>query len=187
MPILKSLLATSLFTLILVGCATPALHAPSDGWAFDGRLSVRQGEQRLAGLARWQHAGQRDEVHLRTPLGQTVARLVREPSGVTLETPDAAPYTAPDAETLTREYLGLPLPLSGLVWWVRGEADPARPHTAETRDGTLIQLKQDGWVIDYRARFDDGLPQKLDAERDGLKLRLVIDAWVTPDADVPPP
>jgi outer membrane lipoprotein LolB len=169
---------TTLVVAALAGCATPpALVAPIAGWAFEGRLSLTRDDTRVAGLASWQHAPERDALQLRSPLGQTVATLVRDQHGVTLDTGDAAPLTAPDAETLTQRVLGLPLPLSGLVWWVRGEPDPARAAEHQ-RDATgITQIRQDGWVIDYAARFADGLPKKLDASRDGLRLRLVIDRW----------
>jgi len=162
--------AAGLFVLV-AGCATPPV-APPHGWAFDGRLSLTRGDERLSGQLSWRHADATDDLQLRTPLGQTVARIVRDPGGVTLETADER-FHAPDAEALTRDRLGMAIPLSGLAWWVRGQPDPARPHASDPPAG----FRQDGWVIAYRERFDDGRPKKIDAIRADLRLKLVIDAW----------
>lgn len=176
------LLAALPLLVALAGCAVAPIGggAPEGGWAFDGRLSVVEDDTRIAGHAHWQHSAARDELQLRTPLGQTVARIVRDAAGVTLETPDEAPRTAADAETLTREVLGVSLPVAGLAWWVRGQADPARPAEWSPADADPpVRLRQDGWTIDYQERFADGLPRKLDASRGTLTLRLIIDQWAT--------
>lgn len=166
-------LVASCLLAALAGCASVSPPvAPERGWAFDGRLALTSGEDNLSGQLSWRHGAGTDELDLRTPLGQTVARIVRDPDGVTLETSDAR-YRAPDAEALTRERLGVAIPLSGLAWWVAGRPDPARPYTSNLPGGIV----QDGWTIAYRDRFADGRPRKIDATRADLRLKLVIDAW----------
>lgn len=169
-----------------VGCAStppPAAEvaAPlSTRWTLQGRIGVQAGEQSLSGQIHWQHREQTDEVLMTSPLGQGVARIVRDSEGVALETPNQPTRRAADAESLTREALGYALPVAGLAWWIQARPDPRSAFEA-TRDaaGRLAQLKQDGWVIDYLQYSPDApaWPRKVVVAREGLEIRLVADSW----------
>lgn len=179
---MRHLLAALLLTLA-AGCASvsptvPAVALPHANWTLQGRIGVQAGEQSLSGNIRWQHRAEADEVLLISPLGQGVARIVRNAEGVTLEAPNQSPRRAPDAESLTREALGYALPVAGLAWWVQARPDPGRSFEA-THDGAgrIVQLKQDGWVIDYLQYAADARPRKLVVAREGLEIRLVADSW----------
>lgn len=179
--------ATALVALLLGGCASvpsvpPAVEAPvrAASWTLQGRIGVLSGEQNLSGQIHWQHREDRDELLMTSPLGQGVARIVRNGEGVVLEMPNQPTRHARDADTLTREALGYVLPVTGLTWWVQALPDPGRAFEA-TRDasGRLAQLKQDGWVIDYLQYAADApaRPRKMVVTRDGLEIRLVADSW----------
>ncbi|ODU36644.1 MAG: outer membrane lipoprotein LolB [Thiobacillus sp. SCN 63-374] len=153
---MRHLLAALLLT-VAAGCASvsptvPAVALPYASWTLQGRIGVQAGEQSLSGNIRWQHRAEADEVLLISPLGQGVARIVRNAEGVTLEAPNRSPRRAPDAESLTREALGYALPVAGLAY---------------------------GWVIDYLQYAADARPRKLVVAREGLEIRLVADNWQT--------
>jgi len=183
---MRSFTVTALLALILGGCASvpsaprinvePSLQAR---WTLQGRIGVQAGEQSLSGQIHWQHRADTDEVLLNSPLGQGVARIVRNVEGVMLEVPNQPTRRAPDAESLTREALGYALPVAGLVWWVQARPDPDQAFEA-TRDaaGRLTQLRQNGWVIDYLQYAADARPRKLVVAREGLEIRLVADSWL---------
>jgi outer membrane lipoprotein LolB len=170
---------------LAAGCATTRAPVPAEtmapwpaDWTLQGRIGVQSDEQSLSGNIRWQHHAGRDEVLMTSPLGQGVARIVRGADGVLLEVPNRPPRWAADAESLTHEALGYALPVSGLVWWVRGLPDPARAFEARhDAAGRLDQLRQDGWVIDYLQYAADARPRKLVVAREGLAIRLVADSW----------
>jgi outer membrane lipoprotein LolB len=173
--------------LVLGGCASTPRISPtdirasvSDSWSMQGRIGIRTGDQNLSGLINWKHRTDMDEMVMTSPLGQGVARIVRDLNGVTLELPNQPAHHAPDAEALTREVLGYGLPVSGLSWWMQARPAPNRECEVK-RDvtGRIAQLKQDGWVIDYLQYADDApaRPRKLVVARDGLEIRLVTDAW----------
>lgn len=179
-------LAALLAMLAVAGCAslppallpaTPALQA----FHLVGRVSVRYGDDGFSGSLDWHHAPDRDEVLILSPLGQGVAQLVRDPSGVTLTTSDQRVFRAGDAETLTQEALGWRLPLAGLPQWVQGRPAPGGGALL-TRDaeGRVERLAQDGWQIEYlgyKAFAAGTLPARVFMDSADLRLKLVIDNW----------
>lgn len=179
-------IVAALCALVLGGCASvapvPRVDAPrpalSPNWTLQGRIGVQHGEQSLSGRIQWQHRAESDDVLMTSPLGQGVARIVRDADGVMLEVPNQPTRRAADAESLTREALGYALPVAGLAWWVQGR--PAPTGTFEsTADagGRIARLKQDGWVIDYLEYAADGRPRRVAVAREGLLIRLVADSW----------
>ena len=177
--------------LLLAACATPALRIPATPipaatlnapWSLQGRIVLKAGKNSLSGQLQWLHRQNREELLLSTPLGQGVARIVSDAEGVLLEVPKQVPKRAADAESLTREALGVALPLSGLSYWIQVRPDPARP-SEQTPDATgrIAPIRQDGWVIDYLEYMAEPAyrPRKLNIARDGLEIRLVVDTWET--------
>jgi outer membrane lipoprotein LolB len=178
---------TVLLALALGGCASvpPAprieVEAPLPAnWTLQGRIGVQSSEQSVSGRIQWQHRPESDEILMTSPLGQGVARIVRDAEGIAFEVPNQPTRRAPDADTLTREALGYVLPVAGLAWWVQARPDPGHAFEA-TRDaaGRLAQLRQNGWVIEYLQYSDDSSarPRKLVVTREGLEIRLVADSW----------
>ena len=174
--------------LLLGGCATtpgvPLTQRPAQAevssFAFNGRVSVRHDGERSTAGVRWTHRGETDEILLLAPLGQTVARIYSNPLGVTLEESGKV-YFEQDAETLTERVLGWHLPLSGMRSWVL--ALPAAGSAAEIEradNGQLKELRQDGWQISYTryaADTADSLPLRMNLQRDGMEMQLLIDEW----------
>lgn len=183
---MRKLTVAALLALTVGGCASvpTSLIEPESSfppnWTLQGRIGVQSGEQSLSGQIHWQHRVATDEVLMTSPLGQGVARVVRDAHGVALEIPNQPTRRAPDADTLTHEALGYALPLAGLTWWMQARPDPGHPFEA-THDpnGRLTQLRQNGWVIDYLQYAADmpARPRKLMVTREGLQIRLVTDSW----------
>lgn len=173
--------------LALAGCASTPSVAPvdtgaplSERWTLQGRIGVKSADESLSGNMLWKHRGGADELLLTSPLGQGVARIVRDPSGVTLEVPNQPARRAADAEALTRAVLGYGLPVAGLSWWVQARPAPGSTfEAARDNRNRFEQIRQDGWTIAYLRYADDApdRPQKLALTRDGLEIRLVVDSW----------
>ena len=177
--------------LALAGCASvqtsrdvaPVKFADTrTSYEIAGRLSARHDADAFAGSFHWSHAGDRDELDLASPLGQTVARLIGDAHGVLLQTPDGKVETANDWTALTSRGLGWVLPVTGLAFWIQGTPRTDAPFTAEAGDdGAPGVLRQDGWTIVYQAFAKDasGVPRpvRLTLDYPGVELRLVIDAW----------
>ena len=152
-----------------------------------GRVGVKYDDQGFSGNMRWQHRAQSDEILILSPLGQGVAQIVQDSTGVSLTTSDQKIYHAQDAETLTDEILGWRLPLAGLRYWVVGRAAPGNAEMEHDQAGRVSRLKQDGWQIDYLSyRETNGvtLPQKLIMQRGNLEMKLIIDSWDSAQTDM---
>lgn len=172
----------------LTGCAAvaprsvapPAPMVVAPAWSLQGRISVRTGEENLSGQLQWHHQRDADTLMLASPLGQGVAKIVRDAAGVVLELPGEPARQAPTVEALTEDALGYALPVAGLIYWVQANADPASHHDI-TRDdqGRPARISQDGWTIEYLQFFADnpGQPRKMKLSRGDLEIRLVTDSW----------
>jgi len=170
----------------LAGCAAlePARPVLPRAPAFDlvGRMAVTHDGRSFSSGVRWQHAADRDEIWLLTPLWQALARIVDDAEGAVYTGSDRRQYRARDVEALTRRTLGWELPVARLTWWVRGDiaTDGVITEVARDPQGRLLRLQQDGWDITYVYRSQDSadsLPQRLDLRSESQSIRLVIDTW----------
>ena len=148
-------------------------------FALEGRFSLRHEDKSYTGRLSWRHVGEQDELLLASPFGQGMAEIVSDAAGVRLMTSDGKSYVASDAEVLTQQILGYPLPLNRLLDWVRGRS-PASDLEASDSLGRPLRLRQHAWRIDYEYDSDDpqALPGRLFVQHEGvLELRLRIDEW----------
>jgi len=166
--------------LILSGCAQAPLKPPEGALEFNvlGRIGARYGNDGFTGNVDWRHAKAGDDMLISTPLGQGVARIVREGEAVQLTTANGKQYSAPDAETLTERVLGFRVPLEGMADWVRGEPSAGFASQRETfPDGRLKVLQQRDWRIEYLDYDDGGRPRLMQLNYPGIQLRFVISEW----------
>lgn len=189
-----------LFLVVLIGCSATEIRnseiktvviqpgigklAEESRYALTGRLSVHNLQQKFSATVNWQHRADEDQILLFSPLGQTIARIEQDISGVRLITAEPALYQAENIERLTQQVLGWVLPLSGLHFWVRGFHSPLTIAELDLdRNGRIIAIRQDGWNIYYSIFFPlrpgmQELPKLLELSRDNLKIKLVIDRWI---------
>lgn len=177
---IRSILASLHAALLLAACAELQLRVPADDLEFElaGRIAVRFRDESSAGNIAWRHGARNDEVLITTPLGQGVARIVREGDAVTLTDSEAREYRAADAETLTEQVLGFRLPLAGLADWVRARAGPGPSQVKSDGMGRVAELEQSGWKVEYLEwRADGRLPSRMKLTYPGIELRLAIAEW----------
>jgi outer membrane lipoprotein LolB len=176
----------TIWAAALAGCASaPAPRtqaeieaAGSSGFELAGRLSARSGDAAATANFRWTHRSDRDELVLSTPLGQTLAHLDGDPARVRLELPDGRIAQAPDWEALTSEALGVPIPVRGLAWWVRGLPRPGAEHSIDRdADARIAVLRQDGWEIVYSYGGAGALASRLRLAVGEVEIRLALDSF----------
>lgn len=172
--------------LLLGGCAnlpsSPSTAPPRDAllaFTLEARFSLRHQDKSYSGRLSWRHDGMNNELLLSSPFGQGMAEIVTSESGARLTGSDGRVHEASDAETLTRQVLGYPLPLDQLTDWVRGWGAAAGISERDAL-GRPLRLRHEDWLIDYGYASDDAQapPDRIFAERTGgFELRLRIDEW----------
>jgi len=98
-----------------------------------------------------------------TPLGQGVARIVRQGDAVVLTTAEGKEFRAPDSESLTERVLGFRLPIEGLADWVQGKPSPA--------------LESRGWKVEYLQRDEQNRPRLMRMTYQGVEVRFAVTEW----------
>jgi outer membrane lipoprotein LolB len=156
--------------------ASPMVDTP---FAVAGRLSARHASDALSANFNWQHQADTDSIALATPLGQTLATLERNHDSVTIVLADGRRASADTFDALTAKTFGVPLPVSGLTWWIRGHPRTGSAFSME-RDaaGRADVLRQDGWEIVYTYGDDaTPLPRRLTLAYPDIDIRVVVDQW----------
>jgi outer membrane lipoprotein LolB len=150
--------------LVLCACAQVELRPPQQA-AFEllGRISARYRDDGFTGNVNWRHAADGDEMLITTPLGQGVARIVREGDAVQLKTAEGKEFRAADSESLTERVLGFRLPIEGLADWVQGKPSPA--------------LESRGWKVEYLQRDEQNRPRLMRMTYQGVEVRFAITEW----------
>lgn len=171
---------------VLGACALlePAREPVPRAAAFDlvGRVAVNHDGSAFSSTVRWEHTGERDEIWLLTPLGQTLGHIVGDARGATYTGADRQQHRAGDFGSLTRRALGWELPIGLLAWWVQGAIAPGAVIQRVERDehGRLTVLAQEGWQIayvHYPPAENGGRPRRLEITTGAQVIRMVIDGW----------
>jgi outer membrane lipoprotein LolB len=152
-----------------------------DGWQINGKVGIRAPKDSGSGTLFWLQRQDYYDIRLSGPLGRGAARLTGRPGAVALEVANQGRYEAPDPETLLEAQLGWKLPVSHLVWWVRGLPAPDTKSTL-TLDGDsrLSNLVQDDWQIEYLSYTQQNgywLPERMKLHGKDLDVTLVVKDW----------
>jgi outer membrane lipoprotein LolB len=158
----------------------PQLQA-RERFTLKGRVAVATGSDGFNARLRWTQEGKQTHMSLDGPLGAGGVQVTSDGSAVSIVTSrgDRLENEAARAELTNR--LGFDPPIDDLRYWVLGVPEPG--HAAqETLDSQqrLATLEQDGWNIqytDYMSVSGEWLPSKLTLQRQGVRLRLVVDGW----------
>ncbi|PAU54019.1 lipoprotein insertase outer membrane protein LolB [Pseudomonas indica] len=201
----RSLIAIGLIAL-LSGCAgltsreslqgqgNPALWkahkeqiAQLDAWQISGKVGIRAPRDASgkstsgSGTLFWLQRQDYYDIRLSGPLGRGAARLTGRPGEIVLEVANQGRYQAESPEALLEEQLGWKLPVSHLLWWVRGLPAPkSRSQLTLDSESHLQRLEQDGWEVDYlRYAEQNGytLPERLKLRGHDLEITLVVKDW----------
>ncbi len=90
-------------------------------------------------------------------------------------------FEADSPEALVEAQLGWQLPVSHLLWWVRGLPAPdSRSRLSLDSDSRLARLEQDGWQVNYLAYAEHNgftLPERIRLEGHDLQITLVVKDW----------
>ena len=151
-------------------------------WNLKGRIAVRTPDESGSGSLHW--AQRRDEYDLRViaPFSGGVYELSGTAGTVSLRSPDNSLLQAGDAESLLYEAAGWRLPVSEMVFWIRGIPAPSLQVDRLLLDGEnrVSELSQGGWSIRYKRYTAAGgvsMPARLDLENGEVRVRLSVREW----------
>ncbi|MGY8821030.1 MAG: lipoprotein insertase outer membrane protein LolB [Pseudomonadales bacterium] len=199
MKLMRNLLTLTL-ALLLAGCAglgpqesvegpgnaedwkTHKAHISEiDGWQISGKIGIQAPQDSGSGTLFWLQRQDYFDIRLSGPLGRGATRLTGRPDAVALEVAGQGRFEANSPEALVESQLGWQLPVSNLLWWVRGLPAPdSRSRIALNANGQLASLKQDGWDVQYLGYTEeDGypLPNRIKLAGRDLKITLVVKDW----------
>ena len=155
--------------------------AQIDGWQISGKVGIRAPQDSGSGTLFWLQRQDYFDIRLSGPLGRGAARLTGHPGDTVLEVANQGRYQSASPEALLEAQLGWRLPVSHLLWWVRGLPAPdSKSQLSLNSSSQLGQLQQDGWQIDYLAYTEQNgyvLPQRLKLQGHNLQVTLVIKDW----------
>jgi len=184
-----------LIAVALASCRTVPVHEPAaqtwdarrpqlqgrQQFELKGRVAVATGAEGFNARLRWTQDGDRTQMSLDGPLGAGGVQVTANGSTVSIVTShgDHLDNDAARAELTNR--LGFDPPLASLRYWILGVPEPGQPEQ-ESLDPQqrLATLQQRGWQIEYTDYMSVGgewLPSKLTLQREGVRLRVVVDGW----------
>ena len=200
MKLLRSaqLLVLSIIGLLMVACATlPASNAPLNQslswptrqaslnqfntWKITGLISIRDQQQSQSANVVWVQNGQEYTISIFGPLGFGGLILKGQPGIVTLKEDNGQKFTATTPEELITETSHWVLPVSNLVFWIRGLPAPGLPSQLQfDRYSHLSVLQQEGWKISYQKYTGANqldLPSTMILTHPPLTIKIVISEW----------
>ncbi len=180
-------LAVSFFSATLLGACATVPQTPAER-AYTGRFAVTtalaEKRENVSGRFNLEVRGAQQILELASPLGTTVARIEIEPGGARATGVRMQEVRGADADALTEQLLGWPLPVSGLADWIEGRPVPQRAARSERDGGRIVLIEQDGWTIRLPEYFESAVqprPRRLVLERPAAAnapsviLRLIVD------------
>ena len=199
MKLMRNLLIST-FALLLAGCAglgpQESVEGPGnvedwkahkahiseiDGWQISGKIGIQAPQDSGSGTLFWLQRQGYFDIRLSGPLGRGATRLTGRPDAVALEVAGQGRFEAESPEALVESQLGWQLPVSHLLYWVRGLPAPdSRSRIALDPNGRLASLQQDGWDVQYLGYTEeDGytLPNRIKLAGRDLKITLVVKDW----------
>lgn len=151
-------------------------------WDLKGLIAIRQGNNAVSANLQWQQQHHNYHISLFGPLGSHSYELNGRPGRVELASGNGQRRTASSPEQLLAQEAGWQLPISNLYYWVRGIPVPDLAAQKKLdRYNHLIQLKQQGWDIQYLRYTSVGkldLPSKIFLNNPALNVKIVISQWV---------
>ena len=184
---------------LLAGCRTappPAVIGPGadapwpeqraaleklDRYGLNGRVAVAANGQGFSASLRYQQLPRGSNLALDGPLGIGGLRVVLDGDDLEIATSRGEKLDGDAARAELERRLGFALPLAELRWWLLGIPAPGEASVNQDEgSGEIHDFTQSGWRVSINTRaagLGFSLPQRLTAERDGARLKLLVERW----------
>ncbi len=148
----------------------------------NGKVSFSHGKQGGNASFEWDQSQNHYSILLVGALGIAAVRINHDGKQVCLTTSRGEKYEAETSEQLIKQTLGWDIPVTPLIYWLRGIPAPGKIPSRGMLDNhdRLVLLEQQGWKITYQAYMNVGgveLPQKLLLEHGKVRVRFIFKKW----------
>ena len=156
-------------------------------WYVQGRMGVQTAKQAGSFDVFWNQQNGRYQIRLIAPMGQGAFLVDGDAQSVRLQAANGEVRTAPSAEELFKDSLGIGLPLKSLQSWLRGMPAAGDRQLRWDKQGNLYLLKHGEWRVEMRRYRKLGglkLPQAFylsRADQPDLSIRLLLRKWQLTD------
>lgn len=154
-------------------------------WDLTGRFSLRTADDGWSASLIWHQQGENYKLRIIAPFGRGSVDVSGEGGSVTLTTAENRVIEDQDIDAMLEDELGWKIPLSALLFWIKGLPEPDVGASAVILDnmGRISDFDQSGWTVRYDKYttiqgYD--LPVRITIQRDSLRLRLSINKWTIP-------
>lgn len=166
------------------GDAAVAFRPQASAFSLSGRLSGSDGVHKAAGRFTWEHAPEREQFTVLSPLGQVMAQVSADAQQAVYRDASGETLYEPDLQTLLPHLLGeIPVTVEALACWVQAVACAGARVEARDAQGRPLRLVDDaGWQVEYgayREEAGDAPVYRLTATRADARLQILIDQWQT--------
>ncbi len=152
-----------------------------DRYGLNGRVAVAAQGQGFSASLRYQQLPRSSNLALDGPLGIGGLRVELEGEGVSIATSRGEKLDGEAARDELERRLGFELPLAELRWWLLGIPAPGDASVnQDDGSGEIHDFTQNGWRVSINSRaagLGFALPQRLTAEREGARLKLLVENW----------
>lgn len=199
---LRAALGTAAVLALLGGCRTvppPAVPVAGPGadapwseqyaalanlqnYALSGRVAVAANGQGFSANLRYRQQQQRADLSLDGPMGIGGMRMEFDERELKVTNSRGEMLDGAAARAEIEGRLGFELPLAQLRWWLLGLPVPGMPADKhqDAAGGAITDFQQDGWRVSINSRapaLGFSLPERLTAERDGARMKLLVENW----------
>jgi outer membrane lipoprotein LolB len=151
-----------------------------DRYALNGRVAVAANGQGFSATLRYVQLADNTQFSLEGPLGIGGLRGELDGDDLKITTSRGDTLDGPEARDELERRLGFELPLNEMRWWLLGIPAPGEVAINAADNGEIRDFSQDGWRVSINSRAPGlgfSLPQRLTAERDGARLKLLVERW----------
>jgi outer membrane lipoprotein LolB len=182
--------------VLLASCRTaPPVHeAPAQSWEtrrpqlqardkfeLKGRVAVAAGTEGFNARLRWTQDGRQTRMSLDGPLGAGGVQVTSDGTDLSIVTSRGEKLNSDAARAELTNRLGFDPPIASLRYWILGVPQPDQPaQEALDPQQRLATLQQNGWQIEYNDYMPvngEWLPSRLTLQREGVRLRVIVDGW----------
>ncbi len=151
-----------------------------DRYGLNGRVAVAANGQGFSASLRYQQLPRSSNLSLDGPLGIGGLRVALDGQDLEIATSRGEKLDGDAARAELEHRLGFALPLAELRWWLLGIPAPGDAAVDEGGGGEIRAFTQGGWRVSINTRaagLGFSLPQRLTAEREGARLKLLVERW----------